>query len=112
MATQIYLSSPTAVIPVEDLFVAGLLQRAVQARFDDGAETVPVVYEYRGEPQSVEVTPQTNWEITTTDAACLLDDEELALFNNRAFVGEPLPLTAPIDVAAAEDFISETTPEG
>ena len=112
MATTIFLSKPSAVIPVEDLFVAGLLQRAVQARFKEGAETVTLAYEYRGEPESVEVTPQTHWEISTPDAACLLDDAELATFNNRAFVGAPLPLTAPIDVAAAVDFIRETTPEG
>ncbi|MEX5308931.1 hypothetical protein [Kocuria sp. CPCC 205297] len=111
MATQIYLSRPTAVIPVANVFVAGLLQRAVQARFEGGAETVALVYDYRGEPQSVEVTPQTDWEITTTDAACLLDDEELATFNNRGFVGQVEPLTGPIDVAVAEEFIRETTPE-
>lgn len=103
MATTIFLSKPSAVIPVANVFVAGLLQSAAQARFDEGAETVRLDYAVKGEAKSVMVEPRTEWEVTVTDAWDLVMDTEVEAYTDH--VRE----TGHLDARRAFDFIEPSS---
>ncbi|MBK4119691.1 hypothetical protein [Kocuria rhizophila] len=75
MNTEILLSRPTAVIPVEDIKLAGSIQAAVQTCLKDGAEQVALTYETRQGLKTVEIDSRTQWEVTTTDATSITDPD-------------------------------------
>lgn len=103
MATTIFLSKPSAVIPVANVFVAGLLQSAAQAQFEDGAETVRLDYAVKGEAKSVMVEPRTEWEVTVTDAWDLVTETEVQDY--AAHVRE----IGYLDAGRALDFIESSS---
>lgn len=103
MATKIFLSKPSAVIPVANVFVAGLLQSAAQARFDEGAEAVRLDYAVKGEAKSVMVDPRTDWEVSVTDAWDLVTDTEVDAYADH--VRE----TGYLDAGRALDFIEPSS---
>lgn len=99
MTAYIYLSKPTAVVPVANVFVAGLLESAAAARFNEGVESLRLDYQDAGEAKNVTVTPQTEWEVSVIDAWDLVTDTETAAYTKH------VRDTGCLDAARAWEFI-------